>query len=170
MQGADKVNGELEVGFDEKFESRWGRIERRGYIVLAVLTAVGLSGLLGRGPLSHRTDHSAASGLSVDFEPITRSQSGTQVTFHFDNPSDADTIDLFLGSHLIEPMGLHQFLPAPVRTRTVTDGLVATIAVPPHGRDEKFRIMLMPLALGPQHLRAQLAGRAPLRWTQFVMP
>lgn len=104
MQGADSVNNELEVGFDETFETRWSRIERGGYVVLALLIAAGLSGLLGRGPLSHCTTRSAASDLVIDHEPIARSQTDTQVTFHLDNPTDASTTDLFVETRVIELM------------------------------------------------------------------
>lgn len=48
MQGADKVNDELEVGFDEPFESRWSRAEQVGRVVMVLVAAAGLSGLLGR--------------------------------------------------------------------------------------------------------------------------
>ena len=170
MQGADKVNDELEVGYDEKFERSWSRAERSGYLVMLVLVAAMLAGLFGRGPFSHRTEKSAASGLAVDFEPIARSQCDTQVTFHIDNDTDATTMDLFLDSHLVEPLGLHQILPEPVVSQTASDGLRVTIAVPPHSHDTKLRLMLQPSIVGPVHLVAHLQGHEVLRWTQFIMP
>lgn len=170
MQGADRVNDELEVGFDETFETRWSRIERVGHVVLSLLVAAGPSGLLGHGRLSHRTTRSVASGLAIDYEPIARSQTDTQVTFRLDNPTDAGTMDLFVGSRVIEPMGLHQILPEPVRTQAVADGMMLTVAVPPHSRGARLRVMLMPSTLGPEHLLARLDGRPPLGWSQFVMP
>ncbi len=48
MQGADRVNDELEVGFDEKFERQWLWGQRAGRIVMVVITAAGIAGLWGR--------------------------------------------------------------------------------------------------------------------------
>lgn len=170
MQGADKVNDELEVGYDEIFERRWSRAERSGYLVMLVVVAFMLAGFFGRGPFSHRTVTSAASGLAIDFEPVARSQCDTQVTFHIDNDTDATTIDLFLDNHLVEPMGLHQFLPEPVRSQSAEGGLRLTIAVPPHVHDTELRIMLQPSVVGPVHMIAHLQGHEPLHWTQYVVP
>lgn len=170
MQGADRVNDELEVGFDQTFERRWSRVERTGYGVMALFIAAGLAGLFGRGPFSHRTRHSGVSGLTVDFEPVARSQCDTQVTFHIDNPTDAPTRTLFLGTNLVEPMGLHQVQPEPARTQTTKDGLIFTLAIPPHTQGALVRVMLMPSTIGPQQMIARLDDQPPLRWNQFVMP
>ncbi|WP_419730085.1 hypothetical protein [Lichenicola sp.] len=170
MQGADKVNDELEVGYDETFERRWSHAERSGYVVMLVLVAAGIAGLFGRGPFSHRTVSSPASGLAVDFEPVARSQCDTQVTFHIKNDTAATTIDLFLDNHLVEPMGLHQVLPQPVVSQTAPDGLRLSIAVPAYSHDTELRVMLMPDVIGPVHMVAHLQGHPVLRWTQFVVP
>ncbi len=170
MQGADRVNEELEVGFDETFEKRWLRAEQAGRVFMVLFVAAGLAGLLGRGPYSHRTARIADLALSADFEPVARSQSGTQVTFHLDNATDAPTLDLFIGTRLIEPMGLQRILPEPVRTRAVQDGLLLTVAVPPRTHDATLRLMLQPVGIGPEPLVARLQGHPALHWTQIVVP
>ncbi len=170
MQGADRINGEFEVGYDQPFERNWTRAEIVGRFVMVAFVGAGLAGLLGRGPYSHKTERSAESALAVDFEPIARSQAPTQVTFHIDNPTDAATMDLFLGSNTVEPMGLQRILPAPVTTKAVPDGLTLTLAIPPGARNAEVRLMLEPSTIGENQLIAQLAGHDPIRWTQFVMP
>ncbi len=170
MQGADRINGELEVGFDHIFESRWLRVEQAGRMLMVLFVAAGLAGLLGRGPYSHRTEKTAASALAVDFEPIARSQTGTQVTLHFDNPTGASTLGLFIGTTLIEPMGLQRILPQPIDTQTVQGGLRLTVTVPPGTHDAMLRLMLLPAGVGPEQLVARLDGHAALRWTQVVVP
>lgn len=171
MQGADRINKELEVGFDQTFEKRWSRVERGGCVFLGLFVAAGLAGLYGRGPYSHRSRTMPESGLTVDFEPITRSQCDTQVTFHLDNPTGLPELKLFLDTRFVEPMGLSKFLPQPVRTDAVGGGLLLTIAVPPGTRDAELRIMLqLDSTIGPEHLVARLGDHAPLHWTQYVIP
>ena len=48
LQGADRVNGELEVGFDERFERHWEWAERAGRLCMILFVAVGLAGVFGR--------------------------------------------------------------------------------------------------------------------------
>ncbi len=170
MQGADRVNGELEVGFDEAFERRWRRAEQAGRVVMVGFVVASLAGLLGRGPYSHQTGKLGDASLVVDFEPVARSQTGTQVTFHLRNTTDAPALNLFIGGKLIEPMGLQHILPEPVKSQAVEGGLMLTIAVPPHTADAAVRLMLMPVDIGAKHLVARVENHPALQWTQVVVP
>jgi hypothetical protein len=170
MQGADRVNEELEVGFDQRFERQWRRAEQAGRWVMVLFVVAGLAGFLGRGPFSHRTAASPGTGIAVDFEPIARAQAATQVTFKLDNTSPEDTVDLFVGTNVVEPMGLQKVEPQPVRTQVVDGGMVMTIGMPPGTKDAKVRLMLEPTALGANELVVQRTGFATQRWTQFVLP
>ncbi|WP_158742459.1 hypothetical protein [Acidisphaera sp. L21] len=170
MQGADRVNEELEVGFDQRFERLWRRAEQVGRWIMVLFVAAGIAGFLGRGPYSHETAKSIGTGLTVDFEPVTRSQAGTQVTFNLDNASASSTIDIFVGTNIVEPMGLQRIEPQPLQTRLVDGGMVMTIPVAPGTRDAKLRLMLQPMSLGPNELVAQREGYAAQRWTLFVLP
>jgi hypothetical protein len=170
MQGADRINEELEVGFDQTFERSWLRAEQVGRIVMVLFVAAGIAGLLGRGPYSHQTVTIADRTLAVDFEPVARSQTGTQVTFHLRNDTDRPTMNLFIGTGIVEPMGLQRILPQPLDTQAVQGGLLLKVTVPPGTRDAAVRVMLQPVGIGPKDLVARLDGHPALHWTQFVVP
>ena len=70
------------------------------------------------------------------------------MTFNLDNLSQSPTVDIFVGSNIVEPMGLQSVQPQPLQTRLVTGGTIMTIAVPPGTHDAKLRLMLQPLSLG----------------------
>ena len=137
---------------------------------MVAFVVAGLAGLLGRGPLSHATAGSPGTGLKVDYEPVTRSQASTQVTFNLDNLSQDPTVDIFVGTNIVEPMGLQRFEPPTLQTRLVDGGMVVTITVPPGTRSAKLRLILQPMSLGSNELIAQRAGYAAQRWSQFVLP
>ena len=170
LRGADPINDELEVGFDQPFEQRWLRVEQVGRVVMVLFTAAGLAGFFGRGPFSHHTAKSAESALSVDFEPIARANATTQVTFHLDNPTEQPTLDLFISTNVVEPMGLQHVLPDPVHSRVVGNGIVLTVGVPTGTVDAELRLSLMPTGLGSNQLEARLGDHPPLKWTQFIVP
>ena len=171
MQGADLVNDELEVGFDETFERRWHRAEQVGRVLMLLFVAAGLAGVLGQGPYSHRTNWSADSALAVDFEPVARSQTGTQVTFRFSNQTDSAARQLFISTRLVEPMGLKQIVPQPIDTQAVEGGLLLKLAVPPGTQHAMVRLMLQPSGtVGVEHFEARLDGHSTLQWTQTIVP
>ena len=170
LRGADPINDELEVGFNQPFEKRWLRAEQVGRVVMVLFTAAGLAGLLGRGPYSHHTEKSAQSALAVDFEPIARANANTQVTFHLDNPTEQPTVDLFVSSNVVEPMGLERIVPNPLQSKVVKGGIILTMGVPSGTIDAQLRLILMPSELGPNQLEARLGDNAPLKWTQFIVP
>jgi hypothetical protein len=170
MQGADRINDEFEVGFNAAFERSWARAEWVGRIVMVVFIAATLAGLLGRGPYSHDTVKSDASGLAIDFEPIARSQAPTQVTFHLSNPTDDPAMTLFISTNVIEPMGLHSILPQPIAAKPVQNGLLLTFDVPPGTKDSMVRLQLEPNTIGDNQLAARLEGHQTIKWDQYVVP
>ena len=93
-----------------------------------------------------------------------------QVTFNLDNLTQSPTVDIFVGSNIVEPMGLQSVQPQPIQTRLVEGGMIMTVAVPPGTRDAKLRLMLQPMSLGFNELVTQRAGYSTQHWTQFVLP
>ena len=168
LRGADPVNGELEVGYNHHFERRWHGYELLGRAVLVLVTAAGLAGLLGSGPYSHRTIE--AGGLAVDFEPIARWNTPTQVTVHI-RPTDAmATADLRLDSNFVEPMGLQGSVPTGLAEAADGRGFILSVAIAPGAKEALVRLHARPTQMGPIHLAVRLGDAQPLRWTQYVLP
>ncbi len=169
-RGADPVNGELEVGYDQRFERAWAWAEQVGRVVMVCFVGAAMAGLFGRGPFSHRTTTVQGSGLAVDYEPVARVQTGTQVTFHLLADRRSPTVDLFIGTTLIEPMTLKYILPQPVAERSEGGGLVLTMATPADRVDNTVRLMVQPAGIGVVAETAHLAGHPPVTWRQLVLP
>ncbi len=170
LQGADRVNDELEVGYNERFEQRWVWAERAGRLFMILFVAAGLTGLFGRGPLSHHSRTVPGANLSVDYEPVTRVQTGTQVTLHVRNDSDSPVMKILVSTQLVEPMGLERILPQPAAESAEGDGMALTFEVPPGTKDGHIRLMLQPAGIGPVPLSAQIAGHPAVHWTQVTLP
>jgi hypothetical protein len=179
LRGAAPVNNELEVGYDAPFEGRWRYIEKASHIFMALFVLCSLSGLLGRGPLSHRTLETEDGRLAADFEPISRYGTTTQLTLHLStsgsinasSPGDASAmpVRVFLGSALVEPLGLQQVIPRPASSEAVDGGLVYTFNIPPGKDSALVRFVLKPAVVGPVHLESR-QGSETLSWIQWVLP
>jgi hypothetical protein len=171
MRGADPVNDEFEVGYNARFEGRWYLAELVGRVVMAAFVGVALSGLLGRGPFSHATNVSADGGLAVDFEPVARFATPTQITLHVRNENDTPReVAVFLQSRIVEPMGYSRSVPRPIGALVSHDGMTLRYAVAPHQTDARIRIEAQPSGIGPVHLSADAGPGARVGWTQVVVP
>jgi hypothetical protein len=177
-QGAERINDEFEVGYSEPFERRWRRAELIGHAVMALFVLAGIAGLLGQGPLSHHSKVTPNGMLRVDFEPVARYDTGTQVTFHLSGSNtpqaqgsagDTRTVRLFVSSSAVEPLGLQRVVPQPLATEAVDGGIVFSFAVPPGRNSGLVRLMLKPAAVGPVRVDAY-AGNDAISWTQVVLP
>jgi hypothetical protein len=170
MRGAEPVNDEIEVGFNQDFEIAWYRTEVIGRFVMIGFTCVALSGLLGRGPYSHDRAQAPGGGLSVDFEPVARSQTATLVTFHVENPEAIPrTLELSVGQGFVQPMGYQRAVPFADSSSVSDDGMDLRFTIQPRQSDALVRLQLQPEAVGLVRLHAS-AGSARVDWTMFVVP
>ena len=171
MRGADPVNDELEVGFNARFETGWYYASVASQCVMAALVAAALLGLFGRGPFSHRSVASDAGGLSMDFEPVARYATSTQVTLHLHPSPDQRTVEVTISPGTVEPLGLQRVLPQPTTERPGRHGgLILSVAIPPGEREALVRLMEQPAVIGRIPIECSLADGDTVRATQFVMP
>lgn len=185
LRGADAVNDELEVGYNEKFELRWHATQLVGLICMVVFLSACAAGLFGRGVFSHRSRASADGSLRVDFEPIARESTGTQLTFHVSNMADKPIpVVIYVSSHAAEPLGLDHTLPLPQSAVVSDRGIRFRFMIGAHQADSKIRFATMPTAFGFAHVRAwrvadpDLADNqgsmpdpaATIEWSQLIMP
>ncbi len=180
VRGADRVNDDLEVGYDQEFERRWNIAQNVGLVVMVLFLLVCLSGLLGRGPFSHRTASAPDGSLRVDYEPAAREGTPTQVTLRMSNPDDAPKpVSVFVSGELAEPLGLGRTVPDTESTMVGSRGLVLRFTVAPRQADAKIRLDAMPASAGIVRLQAwtgadasadQPDRRHRASWTQVVLP
>ncbi len=171
LRGADPVNDEFEIGYDQPFEKRWHKVEIGARVVMVLYVAAAASGLLGDGPLSHHTLYDKARDFAVDYEPIARSGTGTQVTIHLLRPPPIATeMSVTLSNEFGEPFGLSTVEPRPERSILGADGVTMIFDIAPGQKDDLIRVKGSPTQAGLMHLSAQLGAGPTLSWTQVVLP
>jgi hypothetical protein len=171
MRPFDPINNEVEVGYDGRFERRWHYAELAGRAVMLVVVTAALTGLLGRGPYSHHTIGSGATGLAVDYEPVARFGNMTQITFHASPASCGHGMTLRLSSKFIEPMGLQTVIPRPLSSTPLPDGMLLHYDLQPDTcQNAVVRLFAKPAAIGFVPLQAQLNAYPELAWKTFILP
>lgn len=176
-RGSDGGSGEggFEVGYDERFEDRWWRWSRFGQGAMVLVLLLALSGLLGRGPLSHHSLSSADGTLTVDFEPVARYGTPTQITLRVAEarlvpaPGGGEEVRLALSDTAAAPLGLQRTIPQPIRWSAGGGRIEMQVAAVPDAAEQRIRLQAQPSAAGWVSLWARVGGQE-VTWHQLVLP
>lgn len=170
MRGADPVNEEFEVGFNQTFEKSWHRLELAGRVVMIGFVTCAFLGLMGRGPFSHSSKASPSGGISVDYEPIARHGTSTMITVHLKRPTDTEhPVRLLLDQHMVEPMGLQHSIPVPDQSSVSDAGVWLTFAELAGQHDALVRFDVSPTAVGMIPMEVT-DGTDTVKWSMLVVP
>jgi hypothetical protein len=107
----------------------------------------------------------------VDYEPVARSGTGTQVTIHLLKPPPVATqMAVTLSNAFGEPFGLSTVEPRPERSVLGADGVTMIFDIAPGQTNDLIRVKGSPTQIGLLHLSARLGAGPTLYWTQVVLP
>ena len=168
LRGASVVNDEVEVGFDEQFETTWARVEQAGRIAMCILVVVGMAGAFGAGPIDHARLGDVARG-AVDYQPIARFGAPTQVTLHLPPVVHDGRMVVTISSNFLEPFSLQSIAPQPLDQRTVEGNLQLTFSVSGGGIGNFVRLHGKPAQIGPIPLAVEMPGQS-IRFRPWVLP
>ena len=116
-------------------------------------------------------------GLAIDFEPLARWGTTTQLTVHLSSPKGgtADQFSavqarVFVSNEIVEPLGLQQVVPQPNATEAIGGGAVYNFAIPPGRNSAMVRFLLKPSTVGLVTAEVREVDGESLFWTQMVLP
>ncbi len=171
-----KVNDEIAVGEDLKFQRRWWRFEKIAWSFLALLVVLSAIGIFGRGPLSGAKKQSADGALRVDYDWVERFGTPTIMTLHFSPSALHDgVIRIWVSDSVIKALGNQRVIPQPA-TSVTGDGGIA-YAFPSAGKPSSIEFSLEPAKVGRHRFTIRLLGSGTVLQPQdsvtagiFVMP
>ena len=151
---------------DMRFQRRSWLIERGGWLALAVIAVLGLSGLLGNGPLSWA--HEAAGPLTVSYERFQRATRTSAFVFEVTHQGGGE-MTLHLGAPFARDFEVSSIQPPPLRSTTGPDGLDFVFAAAGAG---KSRVVIWARARSDGLSRVAVAADRgpPGRLDIFVYP
>ncbi len=171
LRGASLINDDFEVGFDARFEAAWSRVEKGGRIVMFLAVLAGLAGFLGAGPFDHaRVGDLGSTRGAVDFEPIARFGTATQITLHLPPDTAGRVASVHLSKGFVEPMHVEDGVPRAALQLAEDGGLVAMVRSVRTPEHNLIRFVGKPSTLGLVPLRITVGDGPPLRFSVFVLP
>lgn len=163
-------SGEVDTGFDEKFEEQWWRAERTAWAVMTALVLAGLVGVFGRGYASRRVVKEDEGRVQLSYQRIARFRTPATVEIKInESGAAASKIRLRLRGDLLEGSRVRRVLPAPQLSLVGQDGI--TLVYPAEtGRGIKLVIEQEPGAVGLQKGEVQVDDLPPIDFHQFIFP
>jgi len=165
-----KIDDEVAVGEDLRFQQAWWRFERSVWIFFVLLLALDLAGVFGRGPVANAEARSADGAVDLRYERIERSGTPSVMTVSLaaNAVQSPDTAELFVSESIVGALGARRIIPQPAATRVTANGL--TYRFPIGGAPARVRIELEPSTPGVFAFELGVPGRPPLRARVLVVP
>ena len=164
-----KVNNEIAVGEDLKFQRKWWRFERIVWVVFALIVALDLLGAFGRGYLANSEMRASDRTMDVKYEHIERFSTPSNLKIRFGPSAIHDgKIKLYISQSLVSQLGNRRIIPQPEISVVGPKGITYTFAAIPAAASVTFA--LQPSRPGMFDIALQVPGGQMLAARIFVVP
>ena len=163
--------GNIDINEDVPFQRREWKLQRIGWVVIALLLLAGLLGVWGRGPLTTKQITDAASASWVEYHSVDHYQADTTFSLHVGSGAvTADTLRITLNRAYLDRIQLQGIEPEPAAQELRGNGVVYVFDVATPGQ---------PVAVTFEHVFTQpgtataeigIEGGPALSFRQFVLP
>jgi hypothetical protein len=164
IEALSRREAQLQIEEDLEFQQRDWRVQRVGWIGLALLITGALFGLFGTGPLSHSIIK--GDGIELKYERFARLDRLTRLRFELIGEAQ-ETTRLSIGRAYLDAVQIEQITPVPVRAEARPDRLVYEF--PRHGA-AGIIFYVKPVNFGIITGQAQVHKAAPIGFKQFIYP
>src|SRR5687768_9509454 len=100
MSDLHKV-GDIDAGQDLEYQRREWQVQRIGWVVMLLILLTAMTGLLGRGPLSHGTVSNDE--LELKYERIAHHFAADRLQLTIKRPN-ADTVGVWISNEYLEAL------------------------------------------------------------------
>lgn len=160
-----------DINQDLDFSRREWRVERVGWVIIALLVLAGLLGLLGRGPLTEKVAHDANRLASVEYYSIDHAAAASELRVHLEpDVTTADTVRLALNAAYLERIEIESIEPEPSAQELAGDGIVFVFDVAEPGQPVDLSLQYHFIGYGRATGRIAIEGGPQLSFSQFVLP
>ena len=167
---AVKRIGDLELDQDLDFQRRQWRLERAGWVLIALVVALAALGLFGTGPISSATAGGGEEGLTVEYQRFVRRQGQLELVIGIDaRHASNGQVALRIDGDYLASVRIQEVSPEPVEVRADGADRVYVFAIAEGASSVEVTIGGAPQEIG--RLRGEVgAGDSAVSFSQFSYP
>jgi hypothetical protein len=164
-----KVNDEIAVGSDLRFQYRWWRFERTIWTLFLAIVIADIIGVFGRGPLAKAHSRTQDGTVDLQYERVERFSTPSIMTVKFGpNAVHDGKVQLWVSESIIKQLGNQRIIPQPETSVIGQNGILYTF--PAMSTPASAAFALEPVSAGAFHLAMRCPGAETLHVKVFVMP
>jgi hypothetical protein len=163
--------GSLEIAQNLGFQRKEWRVQRIGWVVMALLILASLLGLTGRGVLARASIGDTGSRLQLTYSRFDRLEAPT--TLDLQIAGDAVTgeqVELSVDRDYLQSVHVEQVVPEPEEVRSAGNRLTYVFGVDEPEQPMTITFDLRHTSFGPKSGEVGLADEPALDFGQFVFP
>ena len=162
-----KRGGGIEIEQDVKFQSRSWKVQRTGWKVMLLLSALALLGVFGNGPLSNA--RAGDDSFRIEYERFVRARSDERLTIAIGVPSSS-TVSLWIDRAWLTDHEVKNITPVPDRTSAGSDRVTYEFSVDSTARPARIEFDFETQEFGVARGRVGITGGRFVSFTQFAYP
>jgi hypothetical protein len=164
-----KIDGEIAVGEDIRFQRRWWVFERVIWTVFVLVIICDAAGLFGHGWLSKAKASVPDGSVTVEYERVERSSTPSSMFLHLGTGAMHDgQVRVFISDSIVKDLGAIRIAPQPAVSAVGHGGITYTF--PTTASPAEIEIQLQPNAPGKETFRIQVEGKPAIIRSVLVLP
>ena len=161
--------GDIQVNEDLSFLRKEWRFQRIGWILMLLFVLLGISGALGRGPLS-KVSEGDENSLAVSYEGIIRHGADTQLEIVAGRALRSDTLRLYVTAGYLKAFEVRNIIPEPISSGIRGPYVYYDFLRDPRAQSSGITFHMTPERYWGRRARVFTSGAAPLHVHQFTLP
>ena len=159
------------INQDLPFQHRTWRLQRIGWVVIALVILSALLGVFGHGPLSETTVRHPSIPLSIDYERFGRYQSTLTVHVHLQGGAAPDgTIGIWFSDDYLSKVHIEQIMPPPETAHISPTGMTCVFRVAQPEQPADIIVDLQAQKIGLISGRIGLDEAHAVHFRQWIYP
>lgn len=160
-----------DINQDLEFSRREWRVERVGWVIMALLVLAGVLGLLGRGPLTEQVARDANHLASVEYYSIDHAEAPSELRVHIEpGVVSATQMWLTLNSAYLKRIEIESIEPQPAAQQLTGDGVAFVFYLTEPGQPVDLSVQYHFVEYGWATGQIDIEGGPQLTFSQFVLP